>query len=143
MRLRLAALGLLAAASAGPALAQGNVIAERREGLRAQEATLGAVQATVRSGGDVRGLVPRIEAAQAFFADYPSRFPEGSNVGDTRALPAVWTDRASFERAWSNLLPTLVALRSAAASGDVAATGAALQATGGACVNCHRSFRAR
>jgi cytochrome c556 len=143
MRLRLAALALLAAATAGPALAQGNVIAERREGLRTQQATLDAVVAAVRSGGDVRALVPRIEAAQAFFADYASRFPEGSNVGDTRARPEVWTDRAGFETALRNLQPTLVALRNAAASGDVAATGAALQATGGACLNCHRGYRAR
>jgi cytochrome c556 len=143
MRLRIAALALLAVTAAGHALAQGHVIAERREGLRTQQATLEAVQAALRGGGDVRALVPRIEAAQAFFADYPSRFPEGSNVGDTRALPTVWTDRAGFETAWRNLLPTLATLRGAAASGDAAATGAALQATGGACINCHRGFRAR
>jgi cytochrome c556 len=143
MRHRLAALALLAAAAAAPALAQGNVIAERREGLRAHQATLEAVQATVRSAGDVRALVPRIEMAQAFFADFPSRFPEGSNVGDTRARPEVWTDRAGFETAWRNLLPTLVTLRTAAAAGDVGATGAALQAAGGTCANCHRGYRAR
>lgn len=143
MRLRRFAMLALLVAVSGPALAQGNVIAERREGLRAQGATLEAVQATVRGGGDVRALVPRIEASQAFFNNFPSRFPEGSGTGDTRALPAVWSDRAGFEAAYRALGPALVNLRNAAASGDVAATGAALQATGGACGNCHRGYRAR
>ena len=34
----------------------------------------------------------------------PTRLPPGSDRGDTRALPAVWTERAGFEAANTRLL---------------------------------------
>jgi len=143
----LAGVGLaaLGAASAQTSLAQ--VVQERRDGLKAVGAHMEAMAAIARAGGDPRPAAERVAAIQAFFVDFPARFPAGTQRGapglDTRALPEIWTDRANFERVSAALGPRLDALAAAAQSGDARAFGAALQATGGSCGDCHRPFRAR
>jgi cytochrome c556 len=140
--LRLAALGLLVMASA--ALAQGDVIAERREGLKRMGAHMEAMKPVADARGDPRPLLPRIEEMIVFFRDLPDRFPPGSDRGDTRALPAVWTNRASFEEAHARMMGQLAVLRDAAAAGDRAAFASAYAATGPQfCGGCHRPFRSR
>ncbi len=145
-------IALVAASLSGAALAQGDVIAERRAGLRGVGQHMEAIQGVVRSGGDTRPLVERVDQMTAFFRGFPDRFPtesltppaaQGTGDGQTRALAAIAGDRAAFVAARDGTLTALDGLRTAAASGDAAATGRALQATGGACANCHRSFRAR
>lgn len=141
-------LGLLALL--GTAAAQTNpaqIVQERRDGLRAVGAHMEAMAAIARAGSDPRPAAERVAAIQAFFVNFPDRFPAGTQRGapglDTRALPEIWTDRANFERVAAALGPRLEALNTAAQSGDARAFGAALQATGGACGDCHRPFRAR
>ena len=148
MKLWLAGLSLVA--MMGGAVAQtdlNRVVTERREGLKAVGVIFTAVGDTMRAGGDPRALAPRIAEVEAFFVGFGARFPAGTQQGapgiDTRALPAIWTDRAGFDRAEAALPARLTALREAAASGNVAAFQAAVQATGAACGDCHRPYRAR
>ena len=139
----LGALGVVAVA--GTAFAQGDVIAERRAGLKRMGQHMEAMKLVAESRGDASatGLVPRVDDMIAFYRGLPARFPAGSGTGDTKALPAIWTDFAGFEAANTRLLGQLDTLKAAAASGDAAAFAAAYQTTGPACGNCHRSFRAR
>ena len=148
MKLWLASLGLVA--MMGGAIAQTNlgaVVTERREGLKAAGENMTAVAGVARAGGDPRETVQRIAAIQAWFATMGPRFPAGTQQGapgiDTRALPAIWTDRAGFDAALAAIGPRLTALSEAAASGNVAAFQAAVQATGAACGDCHRPYWAR
>ena len=148
MKLWLAGLGLVA--MVGGAVAQtdlNRVVTERRDGLKAVGVIFTAVGDTARAGGDPRALAPRIAEVEAFFVGFGARFPAGTQQGapgiETRALPAIWTDRAGWDRAEAALLPRLAALRVAAASGDVAAFQAATQQAGAACGDCHRPYRAR
>lgn len=131
----LAALGI-----AGTALAQ-DVISQRREGLRGMGRHMEAIKAVTDARGDTRPLVARIDEMITFYRGMPALFPAGSGTGDTRALPAIWTDRAGFEQANANTVTQLQALRTAAASGDVAATAAAFNQTGATCGACHRPYR--
>lgn len=145
MPLVLAAAMVAAIGVGAPVLAQdaARIIAERREGLRAVGAEMEQVAAIARAGGDPRPAAERVARVQAFFQGFPDRFPAGTDTGNTRALPAIWQNRAAFEQAYAGLGPQLAALRSAAEAGNAAAFGAAVQATGGACANCHRQFRGR
>ncbi|WP_051213092.1 cytochrome c [Rubritepida flocculans] len=148
MKLLLAGLGLFAMIGAAAAQADlARIVTERREGLRAVGQHMEALQAIARSGGDPRPAVERIEAVQRFFVNFGQRFPAGTQQGapgiETRALPAIWTDRAGFDRAEAALAPRLAALREAAAGGNAQAFGQALQAAGAACGDCHRPYRAR
>jgi len=130
-----AALGV-----AGTAFAQ-DIIAARRDGLKGMGAHMEAIKAVSDARGDPRPLVGRIDEMITFFGGLPARFPAGSGTGDTRALPTIWSDRAGFETAASNMVTQLRALRAVAAAGDAAAVPAAFQQTGATCGACHRPYR--
>ena len=139
-------LGALALAGgmAGVAVAQGDVIARRRAGLKTMGQHMEAMKAVADARGDARAVVPRIDEMIVFYRGMPALFPAGSGTGDTKALPAIWTDRAGFEAANTRLLGQLEVLKTAAASGDGAAFATAYQVTGPQfCGGCHRTFRAR
>ena len=124
-----------------PAWAQGDVIAARRDGLKGIARQMEGIKAVIDQRGDPRTTGAGIAEMIGFFEGFPARFPAGSGSGDTRALPAIWTDRAGFEAANTNMVTQLRALQAAANSGDQAAFGAAFQQTGGTCGACHRPYR--
>ena len=128
-------------ALAVPAWAQGDVIAARRDGLKGIARQMEGIKAVVDQRGDPRSTGAGIAEMISFFEGFPARFPAGSGSGDTRALPAIWTDRAGFETANANMVTQLRALQAAANSGDQAAFGAAFQQTGATCGACYRPYR--
>ncbi|MCA3367149.1 MAG: cytochrome c [Roseomonas sp.] len=87
-----------------PAWAQGDVIAARRDGLKGIARQMEGIKAVVDQRGDPRATGAGIGEMIGFFEGFPARFPAGSGSGDTRALPAIWTDRAGFETANANIL---------------------------------------
>jgi cytochrome c556 len=71
-------------------------------------------------------------------------FPKGSGpeAGKTRALPEIWSKPDEFtaaQKMFSDRAPKLLA---AAKARDIAAVTAAFRDVGGACKNCHDTFRA-
>ena len=69
-------------------------------------------------------------------------FPEGSETGhDTRALPAIWENRAGFEEDADDLVEAAQAAKAASADG-LDAFRPAFGAVGKACGACHETFRA-
>src|SRR4051794_39121852 len=118
MKTMVAALGLLALA--GTAFAQGDVIAERRAGLKRMGGHMEAMKPVVEAKGDVKALEPRIDDMIVFYRTLPSRFPpgSGSGTGDTKALPAIWQEFGRFQEANTALLGQLAVLKTAAAAGD-------------------------
>lgn len=143
--MRVVWMGAAAAAVlvAGTALAQGDVIAERRAGLKRMGEHMQAMKAVVDNRGDVRPLAATVDDMIAWYRTMPGRFPPGSDKGDTRALPALWNERANFETINNNMVNQLQALRTAAASGDSAAFATAYGQTGQTCGTCHRPYRQR
>ena len=142
MKSVLAALGLMALA--GTAMAQGDVIAERRAGLKRMGAHMEAMKPVVDAKGDVKALEPRIDDMIAWYRGMPALFPPGSGTGDTKAQPAIWSDFAKFQEANLALLGQLSTLKASAGAGDTAAFAAAYAETGPKfCGGCHRPFRAR
>lgn len=139
MREWIIALGILALA--GTAVAQGDVVAQRREGMKRMAQHMQAVKAVVDNHADPRGTAERIDDMLAWYPRELALFPAGSDAGDTKALPAVWTDRAGFEQSNATLVTRLQALRRAADAGDEAGFAAAFQQVGAACGGCHRAYR--
>jgi len=144
MRLKawMAVFGLLA--MAGTALAQGNVIAERRAGLKRMGEHMEQMKFAVDNKSDPRVFVARIDDMIGFFTGMPKLFPAGSDKGDTKAKPEIWQNFADFEAIDTRLVAHLKLLRNAAEGGDVAAFDAAYKATGPQfCGACHRPYRNR
>ncbi len=141
----MAAVALGAATLAGTAASAqgGDVIAERRAGLKRMGEHMQAMKGVVDNKGDVRPLAATVDDMIAWYRSMPERFPDGSDRGDTRALPAIWTEKANFERVNANMINQLQNLRAGAASGDPAAFAAAYGQTGQTCGTCHRPYRQR
>lgn len=68
-------------------------------------------------------------------------FPEGSNVGESEALPAIWEKPEEFAAAIAKVKEASAAFVVAAESGDAERIGGAFRELGGACRNCHDQFR--
>jgi cytochrome c556 len=141
---------VLALGMAGTAFAQGDVIAERRAGLRQMEAHMEAIAAVVQGRGDQAQIVARVDQMLPFYQGFTARFPaasltppiaQGTGDGQTRALAAIEANRAGFQQADANMITALNTLKTSAQAGGVTAD--TLRATGGACATCHQSFRAR
>lgn len=76
----------------------------------------------------------------------PGIFPEGTGrdaYPDTRALPAIWNDRAKFEAAAKAVQAESARLAEVAQGGDLRAIVAQVRNLGKACGSCHKPFRAK
>lgn len=72
----------------------------------------------------------------------PTVFPEGSGEGKTEALAKIWEDKAGFKKAVNAFTSAADGVAAAAATGDMAAAGAAFRKLGGSCKGCHDEYRA-
>ena len=143
-------VGVAAACVAGMAHAADaptglNVIAARQAGQDLVGGTFtGLLQAAKQKVPDVKPYASAAHALTKWEPQFMTMFPPGSDHGDnTKALPAIWTDRAGFEKAAQNLETQAAKLEQIAASGDQAAFATQVQVLGEACGTCHKQFRAK
>ena len=125
------------------AVAQGDVIKQRQDNRKEVAATMRAIKGVIDAKGDVKAIVPQAAKLKELEVAFEKMFPAGSDKGDTKALPTVWSDSAGFQTASTNADAAFDKLAAAAGSGDLAATTAAFQDTGKACGACHEKFRAK
>lgn len=97
----------------------------------------------LRSAGNLTGeeAVAAMQTLRDNYSHIPALFPEGSIVGDTEALPAIWENWEAFTAIVDTGVAAAEAGLAAAQAGDVAGYAAALQAIGGTCGQCHQQFR--
>jgi cytochrome c556 len=103
-----------------------------------------------RIGAMANGRVPFDAAAVQTNADIVvamSKLPyvafiDGTDkVGNTRALPEVWSKRADFDAAAKKTQDELMKLQAAAKTGNLDQIKAAFGAAGQSCKACHDNFR--
>ncbi|HUL95129.1 MAG TPA: cytochrome c [Usitatibacter sp.] len=68
-------------------------------------------------------------------------FGEGTDKGETRAKPEIWTHRADFDAKMDKMISEVGKVAAAARSGDPAALRSAADAAGDACKACHDDYR--
>lgn len=79
-----------------------------------------------------------------WMVQYPTLFPEGSDHGDnTKALPAIWKDRAAFDKDAANASAAAQKLAMLAKADNGPGFAAQLKVLGGTCGTCHKQFRAK
>ena len=143
LAIALAALFGAAAQADEVELAPSTLVAIRKAGYALQGANLGSIARAVQAGvTDVKPFKDNAEAIRDWSKVIPALFPKGTDK-DTKALSAVWSDRAGFEKAATNLSVAAEALVTAADANDPAAFVAAFKATADACKGCHRPYRAK
>jgi cytochrome c556 len=135
------AVSLLVAATA--ALAQSDPIAARKALMKTQN---DQARVAVRM---VRGEDPfdatKADAAFKAFLDttekFGTLFPENSKTGDTKAAPAIWTDRAGFDAALAKFTKDVTDNRTKTKTLDDFKV--AINAVGSNCGSCHEKYRVK
>ena len=103
---------------------------------------IGAASMIVRGLVENRGqLLGHAEGLASTANELTHIFPEGSNVGDSEALPAIWENPGEFAAAVERMRDATAAFEEAAAEGDQEAIGAAFRDVGMSCRGCHDNFR--
>ncbi len=85
-------------------------------------------------------------ASNAATAEMMSKLPfagfvDGTDKGDTKAKPEIWTERAKFNAAAEKMQGEMTKLAMVAKGGNLDAIKAQVGATGGACKACHDDYR--
>lgn len=143
----LAALGGAALAAAMPAAAQfakpEDAIKYRKAGMTVMAAHFGRV------AGMANGKIPfdaKAVAENAEVAAYMSKLPfagfvPGTDKGETKAKPEIWTEMDKFRGGATKMQDEMAKLNVAAKGGDMATIKAAAGEVGKTCKGCHDDFR--
>jgi len=125
------------------AWAQADVIKARQDDRKQAAAAMRAIKGIIDAKGPTAGAVEQAAKLKQLQVAFEKMFPPGSDKGETKALPTVWSDWAGFQAASKNADAAYDKLAVAAGSGDMAALTAAFGDTGKACGACHDKFRAK
>ena len=138
---------LLGAAIALPAAAQ---FAKPEDAIKYRKAAF-TVMATHfgRVAGMAQGKIPfdaKAAADNADIATTMSKLPyvaflPGTDKGETRAEPKIWTETDKFNAAATKMQEEMAKLNVAAKSGDLDKIKAAVGDTGKSCKACHDNYR--
>jgi len=114
------------------------------QSVEARQAAMKENGGTLKAAGALTGA-DAVAAADTLiknFTNLPHLFPEGSIVGDSKALPGIWENFDDFTGRFATGLEAAKAMKVAAEAGDAAAYGASMKAIGGLCGQCHETYRA-
>ena len=136
------AAGSIAAAGIDPKAA----VATRQAGFKRMGAAFKVISDQLKTDApakDQMAAAARTIAATA--RAQAALFPPGSGASagvHTDALPAIWSQRATFDAQMTKLAAESNTLMKVTAAGDVAAIRTQFKATGAVCKACHTQFRA-
>jgi len=145
--LSLVALAVAGIVTALPAAAQ---FAKPEDAVKYRKAAFTVMAAHFgRVGAMANGRVPfdaaaaqsNMEVATAMSKLPFAAFGPGTDSGDTRAKPNIWSDNAKFTAAATKMQEEMAKLNTAAKSGNLEQIKAAFGPAGGSCKACHDDFR--
>lgn len=136
---------ILAAAvlSAPAALASEEGIIKYRQGvMKAQGGHMGAMGQVVQGKADYAGnMAAHARGLHDMAKLVADLFPEGTDFGETNALPEIWDNMGKFKDAAGETVKAAAALEKAIATGDRGKIGDAYKGVGKTCKGCHEDFR--
>lgn len=146
-KLALFAIAAVLASSSLPALAQFQKPEDAVKYRKAAFTVLGAHFG--RIGAMANGKAPfdaKLAAENAAVVESMSKLPfaafgPGTDAGETRARPEIWSEAAKFKKAADTMQAAAVDLHAAAKTGNLDAVKTAFGAAGKSCKACHDAFR--
>ena len=145
--LALSGAALLGCTIALPAAAQfakpEDAIKYRKSAMTMMNTHIGRIfaMANGRVPFDAKAAADNAEIAAAVSKWQFTGFVDGSDKGDTKAEPKLWTEKDKFNAAATTLQESVVKLNAAAKTGNLDTIKAAVGETGKACKACHDSYR--
>ena len=141
------AFAIAAAATAMPAAAQfakpEDAIKYRKSAMSLMNTHVGRVfaMANGRAPFDAKAVADNAEIAAAVSKWQFSGFVDGSDKGETKAEPKIWTEMDKFKAAGEKSNEDIAKLNTAAKSGSLDAIKAAVGEVGRSCKACHDNYR--
>jgi len=120
-----------------------DAIVARRAAFKAQGQIFKAMKDANDAGEDPKAFAADANWLVNWSKQIPVMFPPGSESGDTKALPDIWSDRATFEKDDAAYTEAATKLAALADAGDKAGFVKQFGATGATCGACHKTFRAK
>ena len=139
----------VAAAFVLPASAQ---FAKPDDAIKYRKSALFVMQQNFgRVAGMAQGKIPfnaKVAADSAAAAEFVGSLPWAAfgpetDLGDTKAKPEIWSNKAKFDDYAKKLEAELGKLSAAAKTGNLDTIKVAVNAVGNACKSCHDDFRAK
>lgn len=141
-----AALAVLAAAGGTLAVAASpaDTIALRQANFKKMGGAMKVIKDELAGGADKAKMAGAAKTIAAMARAQGPLFPNGTgpSAGKTDALPAIWSQRPTFDGHAKKLIAEADKLVAVAGSGNAAAVGVQFKAVGGTCSGCHKQFRA-
>ncbi|WP_158045081.1 c-type cytochrome [Skermanella pratensis] len=113
----------------------------RKEGFDGNKKAMGAIKKILEDGADLGGAATPAQSLASFAKQVPGLFPAGSDKGDTKAKPVIWTSFPDFAAKAQAFETETAKLVQVVASGDKAAVQKQFGAVGGTCKTCHDTYR--
>ena len=133
----------------GPAFAQ---FAKPEDAIKYRKSAMFVMQQNfARVGAMAAGKTPfdaKVAADSAAVAEYMSKLPwagfgEGTDKGDTKAKPEIWTESAKFKEYGDKMQSEMVKLSAAAKTGNLESIKTAMGPAGESCKACHDAYRSK
>lgn len=119
-----------------------DIIKYRQNVMKANGAHMAATGAILQGKVEYKkDLAYHAKSLQSINHDIPALFPKGSDFGDTKALDAVWSRRADFEKRSKDTRAKADAFAKAASGGDMKAALAKFKELSDSCKACHKDYR--
>ena len=100
-----------------------------------------AAMANGRAPYDAKAAAETVALAETMSKLPWGAFPEGSDKGETKAKPEIWSDKARFAESAEKLQAEMAKLSVAAKVGTLDALKPAVSNVAATCKNCHDNFR--
>lgn len=143
--LKISAVALLCGGVAGVALAQkpDDVIKYRQSVMTVIGWNFGQMAAMVKGEKpfDAGEFAERAQRVDAVISGVHEGFADGSETGETEALPDIWLDRENFDAKLQESRAAVQELATVTQGGDEAAIKAQFVQTGKTCKGCHDTYR--
>lgn len=137
-----AVLAALSASTVPAAAEETNPVIVHRQGIyKIASGNMNGLKAALFLKGNTSNVVWNAEGVVDAFKHMGTAFPEGSDKGETKAKPNIWTERAKFDEAGKKAFGAALAMVDAAKAGDNAKSVEAFKALGAACKACHDDFK--
>jgi len=121
-----------------------DAITARKIGFKGNGDITKAMKAAIDGGQDVAPFAASAQWLADWAKQIPDMFPKGSETGhETKALPAIWTDTATFDKDAGDFAAAATKLTELAKADDKAGFADQFKVMGGTCGACHREFRAK
>jgi cytochrome c556 len=134
---------LLVGLTPSHAYPQADAIKSRKDNFHVLSEQMKRVVQGLGDGVPINAMKDSIAAANQALLRLPSLFPPGSDRGNTRALPTIWTEPDRFKQAYDDATARMTELIAASDQTDRSKFGAAVGRMVAACGSCHADFRAK